>query len=128
MTRLLLLLLTLLFITGCSGPTPPPSPATENEVDELKTRMTEVFSALEMHAADNTLSYPGSLDVLIPKYLDEVPLDPVSRQPIKYQKTDTGFLLSVSGDYSAQEAEEGFPKMNQDGFYVLKQSEFPTEE
>ena len=126
--RFFLLILTLAFLTGCQGPTPPAAPASADEVTELKSRMTEVFGALEMYSVDNELKYPEKLDLLIPKYLDEIPLDPVSRTPVVYETTKDGFLISASGDYSSQEAEAGYPKMNQDGFFVKKASEFPTYE
>lgn len=96
-------------------------------MDLLKTRMNDAFAGLEMYSVDNDYKYPQKLDLLIPKYIDEIPLDPVSRKPVIYKKTDQGFFLSASGNYSALGAETGFPKMNQDGFYVKKESEFPSE-
>jgi hypothetical protein len=89
--------------------------------------MNDAFAGLEMYAADNSLTYPDSLDVLIPRYLDAVPVDPVSGKPIIFEKTEKGFFLSASGDYSTLGAEAGFPKMNQDGFYVKKAEGFPQE-
>lgn len=127
-TRLLAILLVLAGLWGCTGPSAPAAPATEEELSQLKTRMTRVFGALEIYAADNSLKYPSNLEELSPKYLEAAPLDPVSRQSIRYEKTDDGFLLSASGDYSDLGAEKGFPKMNQDGFFVKKDSEFPKEE
>lgn len=122
------LLLGLLTMSGCTGPAPPQAPATAEEVKTLKKHMNAAFAALEMYSADNGLNYPASLDNLKPKYLDEIPRDPVSRKPLVYNKTEDGFLLGSSGDYSAVEAESGFPKMNQDGFFVKKASEFPQDE
>ena len=120
----------LMFLAGCTQPTSQQTsaaPAKKEELNLLKTRMNDAFAALEMYSVDNAYKYPPSLDNLRPKYLDEVPLDPVSRKPIIYHKTETGFLLGGSGDYSSLEAEKGYPKMNQDGFFVLKEADFPNE-
>ncbi|HIB64146.1 MAG TPA: hypothetical protein EYO33_03235 [Phycisphaerales bacterium] len=120
--------LIVLFLAGCGQPSTPQTsaaPAKKEELNLLKTRMNDAFAALEMYSVDNDYKYPPNLDKLRPKYLDEIPLDPVSRQPIVYQKTETGFLLGGSGDYSSLEAEKGFPKMNQDGFFVIKEADFP---
>ena len=131
--RLLLPLLAVCLVAGCSQPNVGDADATtttpsgSQTADELKTRMNDAFAGLEMYASDHSMAYPDNLDTLIPKYLDEVPIDPVSKKPIVFEKTERGFLLSASGDYSGMGAEEGFPKMNQDGFYVMKDSEFPQE-
>ena len=114
-------------LAGCTGPSPQ-APATAEELNTLKSNMNETFGALEMYSADNQLQYPSSLDQLKPKYLDEIPRDPVARQALSYQKTEEGFLLGSKGDYKALGAEKGFPKMNQDGFFVKKAEEFPSEE
>jgi len=90
--------------------------------------MNEAFAALEMYAAENAMSYPDDLLALQPKYLDEAPRDPRSAKPLTYQKTEAGFLLGASGDYTSLECEPGFPKMDQDGFFVKRASEFPNED
>lgn len=103
-----------------------PVPASQEETNTLKKHMSRTFAALEMYAADNGSHYPKELGNLVPRYLEGVPRDPVSREPLTYEKTDEGFLLGCEGDYSAVNAEPGFPKMNQDGFFVLKSTDFPS--
>lgn len=105
-----------------------PAPASQEETNTLKKHMSRTFAALEMYAADNGSNYPKQLGDLVPRYLEEVPRDPVSRELLTYEKTADGFLLGCKGDYSALKAEPGFPKMNQDGFFVLKASDFPGED
>lgn len=126
LTLFIILLLTCLLF-GCNGTSGSQAPATSDDMKSLKERMNDVFAGLEMYAQDNS-SYPDTLDKIMPKYLDRVPVDPVSRQPVKYLRTEDGFLIEASGDYRSIGAEPGFPKMNQDGFYVLKQADFPTDE
>ena len=116
-------------LVGCAGKAPSadgtPGAGSEQQVSELKTRMNDVFAGLEMYAADNTMTYPDSLEVLVPKYLDSIPDDPLSGKPIVYEKTEQGFVLSATGDYTSSGAEPGYPKMNQDGFYVKSAEGFP---
>lgn len=88
--------------------------------------MTTAFSALEMYASDNALAYPESLEVLIPKYLDAVPVDPVGEKSIGYLKNENGFILSASGEYAG--ADKGFPQMNQDGFFARTAADFRKSE
>jgi hypothetical protein len=90
--------------------------------------MNDVFAGLEMYAADHAMSYPDNLDVLVPKFLDSIPTDPLSKKPISYEKTEAGFMLSATGDYSSSGAAAGYPKMNQDGFFVKTQTGFPQVE
>lgn len=133
MRQVIPILLILSLLAGCSpnsAPTSTPSgdSGPEARVDELKTRMNDAFAGLEMYSVDNSMSYPDSLQVLVPKYLDAIPVDPLSEKPINYRKTEEGFLLEATGHYSGAGAEAGFPKMNQDGFYVMKEAEFPKDD
>jgi len=42
---------------------------------------------------------PERLEELVPRYLKEVPIDPFGGQPIRYRRTDPGYLLySVNDD------------------------------
>ena len=111
-----------------SSTTGTPGVASEQQITELKNRMNDVFAGLEMYAADHTMSYPENLDALVPKFLDSVPTDPLSKKPISYEKTKTGFMLSATGDYSSSGAASGYPKMNQDGFFVKSEAGFPQVE
>jgi len=36
---------------------------------------------------------PAELAVLVPQYLNEVPIDPFDGQPIRYRRTEAGYLL-----------------------------------
>lgn len=117
--------LVLTLIIGCGGKVAPPAPATQEEATALKKHMNIAFAALEMYSVDNSLAYPHDLAILKPKYLDEIPFDPVSRQALTYEKTPDGFLLGTKGDYSGLNAEPGYPKMNQDGFFVFRAADFP---
>lgn len=127
-------LLALCFVVaGCADIGPPsststPGAATEQQMTELKSRMNDVFAGLEMHAADHAMAYPDSLDALVPKFLDSVPTDPLSGKAITYEKTESGFMLSATGDYSSSGAAPGYPKMNQDGFFVKTEAGFPQVE
>ncbi|MFI4862450.1 MAG: hypothetical protein ACIAXF_17425 [Phycisphaerales bacterium JB063] len=40
---------------------------------------------------------PASLDALVPDYLDEVPIDPIDGQPMRYRTTDAGFVVYSIG-------------------------------
>lgn len=121
------------FMGGCAqngtpATTGTPREASEQQLAELKNRMNDVFAGLEMYAADHAMSYPDSLDALIPKFLDSIPNDPLSEKPISYEKTEAGFMLSATGDYSSSGAAAGYPKMNQDGFFVKTEAGFPQVE
>ncbi len=88
--------------------------------------MTAVFSALEMYAHDHSLTYPDTTSPLVPKYLDKLPSDPLTGRPLGYQRTERGYLLLSQGDYGGAGAEAGYPRMDQDGFFALKATDFPT--
>jgi hypothetical protein len=46
-----------------------------------------------------TGSIPGQLADLVPKYLEQIPIDPFDGQPIRYRRTEPGYLLySVTDD------------------------------
>lgn len=57
---------------------------------------TRVVIALE-RARLETGSWPSSLDELVPDYLDRVPIDPFSGEPLLYTHTDTGIVLHSVG-------------------------------
>jgi hypothetical protein len=130
MRRLFLLLFAATLFSGCTTTNAPsvtatPTPLSKAHFKELRLRMNDAFAGLEIYASDNSQAYPDNLDVLIPRYLDAVPIDPVSGKPIVYEKTEEGFQLGASGDYAELGAEPGFPKMNQDGFYERRAKDFP---
>lgn len=43
-------------------------------------------------------SYPEALDALVPDFLPRVPIDYADRQPMRYARTDDGYLLYSIGD------------------------------
>ncbi|MDR1925526.1 MAG: hypothetical protein LBQ66_14230 [Planctomycetaceae bacterium] len=56
-----------------------------------------VSSALELYQHDNG-NYPDSLDAITPKYLEKIPIDPLSTDnKFTYKKTDTGYILYSFG-------------------------------
>jgi hypothetical protein len=129
MRRAFLLLLLVGLLAGCGGAGGGGGrPAGQGDIDKIKMAMTTTFSALEMYAHDHSLTYPDEMKVLVPKYLDALALDPRNGQPLSYQKTERGYLISASADYSSAGAAKGFPQMDQDGFFALKASDFPSEE
>ncbi len=116
-----------MLVAGCTGPKLEPS-LNKSDLTALETNMENLFTALEMYAQDHTLNYPENVSDLIPKYIDVIPLDPVNGQPLIYTKTERGYFLTTSVSYISLGVDEGFPKMDQDGFMALKASDFPSEE
>ena len=57
----------------------------------METQTTSLLAstacALELHFLEHG-NYPGSLEALIPEHLDELPLDPVDREPLRYLRID----------------------------------------
>lgn len=111
---------------GAAGRSSGGRPAGKGDVDKVRIAMTSLFSALEMYAGDHSLTYPENPQDLVPKYLDAMPKDPVSGETLVYKKTEDGYLISTDADYSSAGAAEGFPQMDQDGFFALKPADFPS--
>jgi hypothetical protein len=57
---------------------------------------TLIAIALAEHKRDNG-NYPESLSELSPKYLETIPQDAFTGQPLKYQRQDKGYLLYSQG-------------------------------
>ena len=53
--------------------------------------------AVEQYRLDHG-ALPESLDVLTPKYIEAVPVDPFDGHTIRYRLTDTGFMVYSVGD------------------------------
>ena len=53
--------------------------------------------AIEHYRLDHNNQLPITLNDLVPDYLPSVPLDPYNGHPVKYQKTDTGYLTYSVG-------------------------------
>lgn len=122
-------ILLLILVTGCGGRAAAPSgpPVSEEALHQLQREMTTLFAALEMYAHDHSLAYPDDVQALLPKYLDAIPEDPRGGLPLRYQRTERGYLISATGDYSAAGAEPGFPQMDADGFFALRPEDFPEQ-
>jgi len=56
-------------------------------------REIQIAIALEQYRYENGGSYPESLSALVPKFLPEVPKDPVKGQNMDYKKVDAGYEL-----------------------------------
>ncbi len=73
------------------------TPATKNgalseDRGEVHNQLIDLGYALAIHRAEIG-SFPETLDTLVPKDLDAIPIDPFSGNEIRYQLTETGFLL-----------------------------------
>jgi hypothetical protein len=127
--RLAGLALAALLLAGCGAASGAHGrPAGEGDLNKIKVAMTGLFSALEMYAQDHSLAYPDDTKPLVPKYIDAIPRDPLNGEPLLYQKTESGYLLSSSADYTPAGAARGYPQMDQDGFFALKAADFPGED
>ena len=54
--------------------------------DEARRRMVRLAFALAAYRADRGV-YPEELETLIPEHIDEVPLDPFTAAPLRYERT-----------------------------------------
>ncbi len=70
--------------------------ADRNESQQALIGLVLVKAALELCRLEND-AYPDSLDVLTPKILPELPLDPFSGKSFEYQKTPAGYTLYSLG-------------------------------
>lgn len=55
-----------------------------------KSEMISVYIDLEKYASDNDGTYPTSLEQLVPKYTNEVPIDAKTKLPYEYNQTKNG--------------------------------------
>lgn len=129
--RHLVVIFTLLTLAGCTASAPP---ATEQQLSECRQAMDKIFEGLEMYAADHEGEYPETLDqlktespVLKKPYLTQIPPEPAGAS-FTYQKKENGFLLGTSGDYTALQAERGFPRMSSQGRFAKTQEELQPPE
>jgi hypothetical protein len=78
---------------------------------ENRARTREVLEqvgfALAAYRADHG-GYPDSLSVLAPKYIDRLPNDPMSEQPLHYRREGTGCLLYSVGTNGVDEGGRTF--------------------
>jgi hypothetical protein len=62
----------------------------------LRRELTIIALALAEYKLDHG-SYPAELSELAPKYLDAIPLDGFTQEPLKYQRQEAGYLLYSVG-------------------------------
>ena len=72
-----------------------------------RMRNLEVAFAIAVWRAEHD-AYPESLDQLAPKQIAEVPNDLFTGQPLKYRRTDDGYLLYSVGDNAQDEEGRSF--------------------
>ena len=69
---------------------------TSNKGQEADSSLTRLVFALEAYHRDNG-SYPAALDDLLGHDIDEIPLDPFSKEPFRYILEEPGYLLYSVG-------------------------------
>lgn len=67
-------------------------------MDPQARQIAKIEMALRNYSETNQGKLPESLDQLVPKYFDKVPVDPATNQPIKYAVTDGNFSLGQPTD------------------------------
>jgi hypothetical protein len=60
-------------------------------------RNAVVGLAVERFRLENTGDLPESISHLVPSYLKELPLDPYDGQPVRYRRTDRGYVVYCIG-------------------------------
>jgi hypothetical protein len=58
--------------------------------------VTQAAFALAVYKGENG-EYPARLDALVPRYVPEVPLDRFTDKPLRYEKSENGYLLYALG-------------------------------
>ena len=90
-------------------------------INQQWDRNLAVALALAAYRSD-TGHYPTRLDHLSPEYLETIPLDLFSGQPLHYQSAKKGYLLSSVGpDRQANKASTGVDPQNNDDVVVNMQ-------
>lgn len=83
------------------------------KLDSYKNEMNDSFRQQDINIikiqllyffGDN-FRYPTTLDELVPKYLSEIPVDPVTKEPYKYKVLREGKDFEICGDYDSSEFE-----------------------
>ncbi len=88
----------------------------EETKTEARLAEAQIAFALTLHKVEHG-EYPDSLDALAPDFLDQVPLDPFTSQPLEYARDGEGFLIYSVGldgadDGGLTETEEAGKKVN----------------
>ena len=79
---------------------------------EARIALAQVALALKLYKADHG-RYPEALDALAPEFLDRVPLDPFTAQPLKYARDDGGFFVYSVGLNGVDD--DGLTEFEQEG-------------
>ncbi len=58
---------------------------------------TTIVALSVLTFARRTQDYPESLAALVPEFIESVPLDPFDGHPLRYRRTDTGFVVYSIG-------------------------------
>jgi hypothetical protein len=77
---------------------------------EWDTQITSVAFALAAYRADNGGTAPGSLEELVPKYLDKIPDSPYTDKPLRYIKRQNDVLIANDDAYKYDGSEEEVEK------------------
>jgi hypothetical protein len=65
--------------------------------NRMKVRAFRAALAAERYRAARG-DYPEDLSTLVPDYLDAIPLDPLTDEPLRYQREPDGIIVWLSGD------------------------------
>ncbi len=65
--------------------------------DQANLRMTQTALAIERFRLAHGRTPPDALAALVPEYLPVVPTDPFDGKPIRYRRTDSGYVLHCIG-------------------------------
>lgn len=66
-------------------------------LDQANLRLTMTALAIERFRLAHANAIPDTLALLIPQFLPEVPLDPFDGKPIRYRRTESGYILHSTG-------------------------------
>ncbi len=90
-----------------------------NQVTIAEIRCHQRFSNLQLALAlaayhDKHQEYPERLKQLTPNWLDPIPLDHFTDQPLKYSRSDEGYLLYSVGSNQADDHGKSFDEQKDD--------------
>ena len=73
-----------------------------------RTRLQLIDVALSLAARRAEQGeFPDRLGALVPGYLDEIPVDPFSQEPLLYERSETGYVLYSIGPNGIDERGRG---------------------
>jgi hypothetical protein len=65
--------------------------------DQAQLRLTMTALAIERFRLAHANATPDTLAALVPQFLPEVPMDPFDGKPIRYRRTESGYILHSTG-------------------------------